>query len=51
MLNLETQVQIHHWFYAGHWKIGTIARQLGVHPDAVLCRTARSVASQQPAEE
>jgi hypothetical protein len=22
-------------FYAGHWKAGTIARELGVHPDAV----------------
>jgi hypothetical protein len=35
MLNLETQTQIRHWFYAEHWKVGTIAQQLGVHPDAV----------------
>jgi transposase len=35
MLNLESQAQIRHWFYAEHWKVGTIAQQLGVHPDAV----------------
>jgi transposase len=35
MLNRETQAQIRHLFYAEHWKIGTIAQQLGVHPDAV----------------
>jgi len=35
MLNQETQTQIRHLFYAEHWKIGTIAQQLGVHPDAV----------------
>jgi transposase len=31
----ETRVQIRRYFYAEHWKIGTIARQLNVHPDAV----------------
>jgi transposase len=35
MLNLETQAHIRHLFYAEHWKIGTIADQLGVHHDAV----------------
>jgi transposase len=35
MLNLETQAHIRHLFYAEHWKIGTIAQQLGIHPDAV----------------
>jgi hypothetical protein len=51
MLHLENQAQIPHWFYAEHWKVSTIARELSVHPDdAVLCRTARFVASQQPAE-
>ena len=35
MLNLETQAHIRHLFYAEHWKIGTIAQQLGVHHDAV----------------
>jgi hypothetical protein len=28
-------VRIRHYFYAEHWKIGTIARELGVHPDTV----------------
>jgi hypothetical protein len=28
-------VQIRHYFYAEHWKIGTIARELGLHPDTV----------------
>jgi transposase len=35
MLNRETQVYIRHLFYAEHWKIGTIAQQLSIHPDAV----------------
>jgi len=38
MTNPETRVQIRHYFYAEHWKIGTIAKELNVHPDAV--RTA-----------
>jgi hypothetical protein len=28
-------MQIRHCFYAEHWKIGTIAKELGIHPDAV----------------
>ena len=35
MLSDELRVQIRHWFYAEHWKVGTIAQQLGVHPDTV----------------
>ncbi len=35
MISSETRVQIRHWFYAEHWKIGTIAQELGVHPDTV----------------
>jgi len=35
MISPETRAQIRRYFYAEHWKIGTIARQLGVHPDAV----------------
>jgi transposase len=35
MISAETHAQIRHWFYAEHWKIGTIAHELGVHPDAV----------------
>src|SRR5262252_4419705 len=35
MIPPETHVEIRRYFYAEHWKIGTIARELGVHPDAV----------------
>jgi transposase len=35
MISPETRVQIRHYFYAEHWKIGTIARELNVHPDAI----------------
>jgi len=35
MISLETRVQIRHYFYAEHWKIGTITRELGVHPETV----------------
>jgi transposase len=35
MIAPETRAEIRRYFYAEHWKIGTIARELGVHPDAV----------------
>ena len=35
MISLETRAQIRRHFYAEHWKVGTIARELGVHPDTV----------------
>jgi transposase len=35
MISPETRAQIRRYFYAEHWKVGTIASQLGVHPDAV----------------
>ena len=35
MINPETCVEIRHYFYAEHWTIGTIARELSIHPDAV----------------
>src|SRR5216683_2613924 len=35
MISKETNAQIRRYFYAEHWKIGTIAHQLGVHPDTV----------------
>ena len=35
MIDPETCVEIRHYFYAEHWTIGTIARELSVHPDAV----------------
>lgn len=35
MISPETRAQIRRYYYAEHWKIGTIARELGVHPEAV----------------
>ena len=35
MIPPETHVEIRRYFYAEHWKIGTIARELSIHPDAV----------------
>jgi len=35
MISPETRAEIRRYFYAEHWKVGTIARELGVHPDAV----------------
>src|SRR5271165_6371681 len=35
MISPEMRAQIRRYFYAEHWKVGTIASELGVHPDAV----------------
>ncbi len=35
MISAETRAQIRHWFFAEHWKIGTIAQELSIHPDTV----------------
>ena len=35
MIDTETRAHIRHLFYAEHWKIGTIARELGLHPETV----------------
>lgn len=35
MISNETRAQIRRWFYAEHWRIGTIAREIDLHPDAV----------------
>jgi transposase len=35
MISPEIRAQIRHFFFAEHWKVGTIARELSVHPDAV----------------
>jgi transposase len=35
MITPETRVQIRRYLYAEHWKIGTIAESLNVHPDTV----------------
>src|SRR5512133_1514691 len=48
MISSETRVQIRRYFYAEHWKIGTIAQALNVHPDTV--RRAIAVERFQHAE-
>jgi transposase len=35
MISPEIRAEIRRHFYAEHWKVGTIARELNVHPDAV----------------
>src|ERR1051326_606544 len=35
MISPESRVQIRRYFFAEHWKIGTIAQALNVHPDTV----------------
>ena len=35
MISPELRAQIRRYFYAEHWTVGTIARQLSVHPEAV----------------
>ena len=35
MISPETRAQIRRYFYAEHWKVGTIASELRIHPDAV----------------
>ena len=35
MIGTETRARIRHLFYAEHWKVGTIARELVLHPDTV----------------
>ncbi len=35
MLDAEALSEIRRLYYAEHWKIGTLAAQLGVHPDAI----------------
>jgi len=35
MVSNEIRAQIRRYFYAEHWKIGTIASELALHPDAV----------------
>jgi len=35
MIDTETRAHIRHLFYAEHWKIGTIAQDLGLHSDTV----------------
>jgi transposase len=35
MISPEVRAEIRRYFYAEHWKIGTIARELSLHPDTV----------------
>jgi len=35
MIDAETRAHIRHLFYAEHWKVGTIARELSLHPETV----------------
>lgn len=35
MISPELRAQIRRYYYAERWKIGTIAQEMGVHPDAV----------------
>jgi IS30 family transposase len=35
LIDNETRARIRHLFYAEHWKVGTIARELGLHPETV----------------
>ena len=35
MIDKETRALIRHLFYAEHWKVGTIARELVLHPETV----------------
>jgi transposase len=35
MIDKETRARIRHLFYVEHWKIGTIAHELALHPDTV----------------
>ena len=35
MISPELRAEIRRYYYAEHWKIGTIARQLNLHPDTV----------------
>src|SRR5215813_4576110 len=49
IISPETRVQIRRYFFAEHWKIGTIAQALNVHPDTV--RRAIEVERFQHAEQ
>lgn len=49
MIDAEVRVQIRRYFFAEHWKVGTIAQALGVHPDTV--RRAIEVERFQRAEQ
>ena len=43
MIDLETKARIRRLFHAEHWKIGTIAAELRLHPETV----ARAIETEQ----
>lgn len=48
MLAAEIVAEIRRLFYAEHWRVGTIASQLGVHPDAVRRALRREPGARPP---
>lgn len=48
MLAAETVAEIRRLYYAEHWRVGTIASQLGIHPDAVRRALHREAAGKAP---
>ena len=48
MLAVETVAEIRRLFYAEHWRIGTIASQLGVHHDAIRRAVNREPGTLRP---
>jgi transposase len=49
MLAAEIVAEIRRLYYAEHWRVGTIASQMGVHPDAVRRALHREVGALAPA--
>jgi IS30 family transposase len=41
MITPEQRAEIRRLYYAEHWRVGTIATQLGVHHDTVLAAINR----------
>ena len=50
MIGPELVARIRHLFYAEHWRIGTIASELGLHRDTVI-RAVRSDPAPKPRPE
>jgi transposase len=49
MIGLEVEARIRRLYYAEHWRIGTIATALGVHPDTVARVVGRERLGRPPA--
>lgn len=51
MIAVEVVAEIRRLYYAEHWRVGTIAAQLGVHPDAIRRALNReSIPGRRPAK-